>query len=200
VHSGATLVLDPAAEAVEQPEPTIDAGGWRAAPFRTRALAIAAGAVFVAAVGYGALKMLAPASVSPVAPRPTADSVRPNVDPAGRGQQPQTSTAPPVTASPNAEKPPAAGLATTFPVTIDAVPWANVEITRADQPGSEAKKGATPFVVELPAGDYSVRLSNPLAPRAVTQRITIAAGGKSNFQYTIPGLDPDKIVQEILSK
>ena len=91
--------------------------------------------------------------------------------------------------------------AATLPITIDASPWANVEITPVAQTqSSEVRKGTTPLVLELPVGDYSVRLSNPQASRAVTERIKVAAGGKSTFQFTMPGLDPEKILGEILAK
>ena len=188
--------MEPPAETVAQQPPTaVPAEPPSGVSVRTRVLAVAAGVVLVAALGFGAFKMLTPATGGPVI-APSARTGAPGTEPAGRGQQVDVMTAPPITDRPAADVPVA-----TFPVTIDAVPWADVQISPSQPaPGVEDQNGTTPMRVNLPAGKYTVRFSNPSAQRPVVQTLTVAPDRNNVVRVNIPGLDAERILQEILPK
>ncbi|HYM26463.1 MAG TPA: protein kinase [Vicinamibacterales bacterium] len=156
----------------------------------------AAAIVALALVAYAANRFRSPVQQStkavvtePSPPSPTA------VPPTGAATGPTTATGTGTATGNETVAPPVA-------VRIDASPWADLTLAPV-QPSANARdlKGTTPFATDLPPGEYTLTLTNPLAPRGrLTQRITVAAGKDNVFRFTIPGLDPDKIVDEVLAK
>ena len=94
--------------------------------------------------------------------------------------------------------PPSTGVTplTRSSVTINAVPWATVRIVPKDS-SQAASNGVTPFVVDLPEGDYTLEFRNELfAP--LTQPLTVRRGEPGAVTVTMPGADLERIVNDVL--
>lgn len=98
------------------------------------------------------------------------------------------------------------------PITMDAQPWAEVRLvpalSEADVSGlppevvrelaMERGPFVTPFVAEVPAGDYVVSFENEGLGLSHTQRITVAAASENRFQVPLPGFDADRFIGDLL--
>jgi serine/threonine protein kinase len=84
--------------------------------------------------------------------------------------------------------------ATPLAVSIDAQPWANIQITGGDL---NAKiSDTTPAVVQLPPGRYTVVFENPRLP-TFTQVIDVRSGNTS-FSYPFKQMDPQRLVDQLM--
>lgn len=85
--------------------------------------------------------------------------------------------------------------AAVFPVRINAIPWARVRVNALDPrisvPRLADADRTTPFLIELPEGEYSLELENDGLTEALTQKITIRSGQPADFLLTMPAFDPE---------
>jgi serine/threonine protein kinase len=78
-------------------------------------------------------------------------------------------------------------------VVVNALPWARVKLTPLTKdvqiqiPRDEA---VTPCSLLLPAGEYSVELSNDGVSRPIVQRIQVKIGSANFFQFQMSSYDP----------
>jgi len=84
--------------------------------------------------------------------------------------------------------------ATPLSVSIDAQPWANIQISGGDL--NSKISDTTPAVVELPPGRYTVRFENPQL-QSFTEVIDVHSGNTS-FSYPFKQLDTQKLVDQLL--
>jgi serine/threonine-protein kinase len=88
------------------------------------------------------------------------------------------------------------------PVTIDVVPWAEVQIrpvqTAADAQNVSPIEGITPLVLDLAPGNYVMRLSSPLLARPQVETLTVTPSGPNAVRRTLPGFDLSRVVAEAL--
>jgi hypothetical protein len=84
-------------------------------------------------------------------------------------------------------------------VLIDALPWANVTISRSGTP--TARPQQTPFTAALMPGSYSLRFDNPnlSPPSTLNQTLTVPAAG-SAIRVTMPGFDPARVVDTLIPR
>jgi eukaryotic-like serine/threonine-protein kinase len=86
-----------------------------------------------------------------------------------------------------------------IPVAIDSVPWARVTITSASPDAQiEAIEQITPFVVNLPPGDYTAKSVNDQMPGPFTQQFRVVAGRENRITIKLPAYDPEKVLTNIL--
>ncbi len=163
---------------VRPPEPPAASSRWRS-------MAIAA-AVLLAIAAGGTAVFMRRAAAPP--PQPTVVTEK----------TPETKSPPPGPAQPAAPAP-APVPAQLFPVAIDAVPWARATIQPvASNVKVDAGERITPFRIELPAGDYIVRLTNETQKTPFEQRIRVVAGQDNRVTVTMPSYDPEKVLSTIL--
>jgi serine/threonine protein kinase len=84
--------------------------------------------------------------------------------------------------------------ATPLSVSIDAQPWANIQISGGDL--NSKISDTTPAVVQLPPGRYTVRFENPQL-QSFTEVIEVNSGSTS-FSYPFKQLDPQKLVDQLM--
>lgn len=82
-------------------------------------------------------------------------------------------------------------------VTIDAQPWANVTVSSA-VPGFVPIKETTPLVVNLPEGQFQIRLENGGLTAERSETVVVSAGGERRFTYVMPGFQPADLVDRLL--
>ena len=82
------------------------------------------------------------------------------------------------------------------PITINAIPWASVRIVPKETSQSPSN-GVTPFVADLPEGEYTLEFRNDLYT-PFSQPLTVRAGRPENVTITMPGADVDRIVNDLL--
>ena len=123
-----------------------------------------------------------------IAPKPNDVAPGPNANPA-----PSVAT----TSTPATTLPPAS--ATLNSVAVDSVPWARTTI-RALSPDVkiDVPEQITPFVVNLPEGEYSLQLVNSDMAQPYTYRLRVVKGRDNTAKIALPGFDPDKILSNIL--
>jgi len=99
-------------------------------------------------------------------------------------------------------------------IAVDAQPWAEVRLVPAlsdaevsSLPPEVVRELAkehgpfiTPFVTELPAGDYMAAFENEGLGLSHTQRITVSAGGENRFEVRLPGFDADRFISDLLRR
>nr|MCU0257382.1 hypothetical protein [Vicinamibacterales bacterium] len=56
----------------------------------------------------------------------------------------------------------------------------------------------TPFVADVPAGDYVVSFENEGLGLSHSQRVTVSAGAENRFVVTLPGFDVDRFIGQVL--
>lgn len=97
-------------------------------------------------------------------------------------------------------------------IVVDAQPWAEVRLVPAlsdadvsalppevvRELAKERGPFVTPFVAEVPAGDYVASFENEGLGLSHTQRITVTAGAGNRFQVPMPGFDADRFVGDLL--
>lgn len=93
--------------------------------------------------------------------------------------------------------PPTATTAERIVVSIDTQPWTNFEVSGPTLRSSISE--ATPAVLELPAGQYTVVFSNPQAGgKSITQTIDVNKFN-TKFSYPFPDLmNPEKLADSIV--
>lgn len=155
----------PAARSAPSPQPSA-----RATTRRPAVVAVASGAVVALAVAVALGSWLVTSGRLPGQPAPAS-------------------------ATPASTLPTAAAPAAVFPVRINALPWARVRVN-ALGPGIRVPQlndadRTTPFMIELPEGEYSLELENDGLTKPLTQNITIRSGQTADFLFTMPAFDPD---------
>lgn len=84
--------------------------------------------------------------------------------------------------------------ATPLAVSIDAQPWANIEISGGELDSKISD--TTPAVVQLPPGRYTVVFENPQL-QSFTEQIDVQPGTTS-FSYPFKQMDPQKLVDQLM--
>ncbi|HEX6097817.1 MAG TPA: serine/threonine-protein kinase [Thermoanaerobaculia bacterium] len=81
---------------------------------------------------------------------------------------------------------------------INALPWGEVTSVK-NREGTEqlAARAATPLVLELPAGEYQVQLTNPNSQRSVVLDATVTANAVSRCEAELDRVDADAYVKGI---
>ena len=180
-----------AATVVETPGVQPAAGEAVVSTFGSRGPWYAAVAfVIVVALGTAAYRMTRAPAVQPKQPTSQVPSPQQKPPPPIESDATKTSPVPP------SDTPAATAL---LPVVIDAVPWAQVTISAvASGIKVDPTAQATPFIANLPAGEYTVRLVNTEIPQPYTERIRVVAGRQNSFTIKMPAFDPEKILTNIL--
>jgi hypothetical protein len=169
--------------------PDVTAVRPREAPRSRRAVygLIAAAGLALAVGSFGLRVWMRPptapvATAQPVTPPPVASSAPAPGSTTSQTQPPQT----PVT------------VAQPVPVAVDAVPWARVTV-RSKSTGATLDLGEqiTPVILNLPPGDYEVRLVNDEAGKPFTQALHVPAP-QNKVTFRFPGYDPDNTLTRIL--
>jgi hypothetical protein len=86
------------------------------------------------------------------------------------------------------------------PVVIDAAPWARVRVFEAVT-GAEinAPNLVTPFVIELPEGEYFLQLENDGLTSPTKAKIVVRIGDPTTFRVVMPGFDPEALIKGTLA-
>lgn len=97
-------------------------------------------------------------------------------------------------------------------ITIDSQPWSEVRLVPAlsDSQASslppdvvrelarERGPFTTPFVTQVPAGEYVVSFDNDALGLSHTQRITVDPAGSTRWQVALPGFDAERFIAQVL--
>lgn len=98
------------------------------------------------------------------------------------------------------------------PITVDAQPWAEVRLVPALTDGEvsslppdvvrelakERGPYVTPFVADVPPGDYLMSFDNDALGLSHSQRVTVTASGTNRFVVVLPGFDADRFIAQLL--
>jgi serine/threonine protein kinase len=94
-----------------------------------------------------------------------------------------------VTPPPRHKQPRIVTSAPTMPVTLDSIPWAEIEISGGSL--KETVRETTPCRVSLPAGEYNITLKNPELA-ALKQTIRVSNNNR-DFRFQFPDVSPEKL-------
>jgi serine/threonine protein kinase len=87
-----------------------------------------------------------------------------------------------------------------IPVTINALPWAEVTVRPIDVQASSARSGqqtgVTPCYFLLPEGEYRIELTNRFGP-PIRQTIEVHPGSLNEFAFRMPSYDPQRALDEV---
>ena len=88
----------------------------------------------------------------------------------------------------------------TFPVAVDAMPWAYVRITQVGaEQDIDVFEGTTPFVKTLPVGEYRFSFGTDADPNAHEETLRVTEGGSQTMRVDMPDTDVDAMVTRLLS-
>ncbi len=95
-------------------------------------------------------------------------------------------------------EPPAAAVTPTAALLVDAIPWGRIERieTSAGEPRELPEARETPVLLELPAGDWRVVLSNPSFAEERVCAFTLVGAGRHHCLVEFERLSVDRYFQE----
>ncbi len=88
---------------------------------------------------------------------------------------------------------------TPMPVAIDALPWAHVSIHPVGRFTRLARsEGTTPFSIDLPKGEYDLKVTSESISEPYSLRIRVVPGQTNKVLVTMPAYDVDDILSGLL--
>jgi hypothetical protein len=85
-----------------------------------------------------------------------------------------------------------------MPVAIDALPWAHVSIQPVGRSTKLAQEGTTPFSIDLPKGEYDLKVTSDSTSEPYSLRISVVPGQTNKVLVTMPAYDVDDILSGLL--
>ena len=88
---------------------------------------------------------------------------------------------------------------TPVPVAIDSLPWGRVSILPIGRfTNVDSSERITPFLVNLPGGEYDLRVTSDSQSQPYNMRIRVTRGQANKVVVTMPAYDVDEILSSIL--